>query len=83
MSLYGVALDIEVKRILTQFKILLQKKNGANVRSLEQIFHKYDKNGNKKLDKEEFTNALADFGYVKLLTYSLDFSLRSLKFKHC
>ena len=47
MSLFGVGLDIEVKRINTQFKIQIQKKGGIGVRSLASIFKKYDKNGSK------------------------------------
>ncbi len=62
MSLYGVGLDIEVKRIVTNFKILLQKKNGVAIRSLADIFRRADKNHNKFLDQNEFTNALAEFG---------------------
>lgn len=62
MSLFGVGLDIEVKRISTQFKILIQKKGGIGIRSLAAIFRRWDKNGNKKLDKQEFEEALAEFG---------------------
>lgn len=62
MSLFGVGLDIEVKRINTQFKIQIQKKSGVGIRSLAQIFRKADRNQNKKLDFTEFTQALADFG---------------------
>lgn len=50
MSLYGVAIEIEVKRINTQFKIFLQKRGGVGIRSLAAIFKKFDKNGNKKLN---------------------------------
>jgi hypothetical protein len=60
MSLYGVGLEIEVKRINTQFKIFLQKKQKVGIKSLASIFKKADKNGNKVLDQEEFTNALAE-----------------------
>lgn len=60
MSLYGVGLEIEVKRISTQFKILLQKKQRVGIKSLAAIFKKADKNGNKVLDQEEFSNALAE-----------------------
>jgi hypothetical protein len=62
MSLFGVGLDIEVQRINTQFKIFLQKKNGVGIRSLASIFRKCDLNGNKKLEKDEFINALAEIG---------------------
>lgn len=62
MSLFGVGLDIEVRRITTNFKILLQKKSGIAIRSLAAIFRKADRNGNKVLDQNEFTEALAQFG---------------------
>ena len=62
MSLFGVALSVEVNRINTQFKIFLQKKGGIGIRSLASIFRKADKNGNKKLDQAEFTQALSELG---------------------
>jgi hypothetical protein len=62
MSLFGVGLDIEVKRINTNFKILIQKKGGIGIRTLGTIFRRLDNNGNKRLDEEEFTQALAEFG---------------------
>jgi len=62
MSLYGVGLNVEISRINTQFKILLQKKGGIGIRSLAIIFKRLDSNGNNTLDKAEFTQALADFG---------------------
>ena len=61
MSLFGVGLDIEIKKINTQFKILLQKKGGIGIRTLAVIFRRFDTNGNKRLDQEEFTQALAEF----------------------
>jgi hypothetical protein len=61
MSLYGVGLEIEVKRINTQFKIFIQKRGGVGIRALAAIFKKFDKNGNNTLNQEEFTQALADF----------------------
>ena len=62
MSLFGVGLDIEVKRINTQFKMQIQKKGGIGLRTLGTIFRRMDRNGNKKLDMEEFTEALNTFG---------------------
>lgn len=61
-QLFGVGLDIEVKRINTQFKMQLQKKGGIGIRTLGTIFRQMDNNGNKRLDQEEFTQALATFG---------------------
>ena len=51
-----------MKRIVTNFKIQLQKKDGVAIRSLADVFRRHDKNHNKVLDQNEFTNALADFG---------------------
>lgn len=62
MSLFGVGLDIEVKRINTNFKILIQKKGSAGLRSLAAILRKHDASGRKSLTKDAFTEALAEFG---------------------
>jgi hypothetical protein len=62
MSLFGVGLDIEVNRINTQFKMQIQKRGGIGIRSLAVIFKRMDYNGNKKLDIQEFTEALNSFG---------------------
>ena len=50
MSLFGVGLDIEVKKINTQFKILIQKKGGIGIRSLAKILASQDRNGSNTLD---------------------------------
>lgn len=57
--LFGVGLDIEVKRINNNFKMQMAKKGGMGIRSISKIFKQFDKNGNKKLDIEEFEQALA------------------------
>jgi hypothetical protein len=62
MSLYGVGLEIEVKRINTQFKMQIQKKGGIGLRTLAVIFKQMDTNGSHSLSVEEFTEALANFG---------------------
>ena len=61
-QLYGVGLDIEVARINNQFKMQIQKRGGIGIRSLGVIFRQMDNNRNRKLDKEEFTEALSTFG---------------------
>jgi len=61
-QLYGVGLDIEVGRINNQFKMQIQKRGGIGIRSLGVLFRRMDNNGNKKLDREEFTEALAAYG---------------------
>jgi calcyphosin len=58
-QLYGVGLNVEVNRINCQFKMKLAKMGGLGIRSLGVIFRRFDHNGNKKLDKDEFTEALA------------------------
>lgn len=61
--LYGVGLDIETKRILMCFKMQIMKSGGGlGIRTLSTIFRRLDQNGNRKLDKQEFTDALASFG---------------------
>ena len=59
--LYGVGLDIQVKKLNTEFKMQIQKRGGIGIRTLGRIFRRMDNNGNKKLDMEEFTEALASF----------------------
>jgi len=61
-QLYGVGLDIEVGRINNQFKMQIQKRGGIGIRSLGVIFRRMDFNGNRKLNQQEFAEALATFG---------------------
>jgi hypothetical protein len=62
--LYGVGLDIEVKRINNAFKMQIMKKGGGvGLRTLGTIFRQMDNNRNRKLDQQEFSDALAAFGY--------------------
>lgn len=61
-QLYGVGLNIEVGRINNQFKMQIQKRGGIGIRSLGRLFRRMDNNGNKKLDLEEFNQALNEYG---------------------
>lgn len=89
MAFYGVGLEVKVRELNLQFKLLIQQKGGNGVRGLKQIFKKADVNGNGKLDISEFEQALAMFGYVEISMIkfvnsnnSLGFSQRKLSFKH-
>ena len=62
MAFYGVGLEVKVRELSLQFKMLIQQKGGNGVRGLKQIFRKADYNGNGKLDISEFEQALASFG---------------------
>jgi len=61
-QLYGVGLNIEVNRLNAQFKMEIQKRGGLGIRTLGVIFRRMDFNGNRKLDLEEFTEALNTYG---------------------
>jgi Ca2+-binding EF-hand superfamily protein len=61
MSLYGVGLDIEVKRIVLKLKLNISKRK-ANLYNLRKIFKRYDKDNSGKLCSSGFEEALADFG---------------------
>lgn len=61
-QLFGVGLNIEINRLNTEFKMKIAKQGGLGIRSIGVIFRRMDTNGNKKLNQEEFTEALATFG---------------------
>lgn len=65
MAFYGVGLDVKVRELNLQFKLTIQQKGGIGLRSLARIFKRMDFNGNKKLDANEFEQALAAFGYLR------------------
>ncbi len=49
--LFGVGLDIEVKKINMNFKMQIMKRGGGQgIRTLEAIFRRMDANGNRRLD---------------------------------
>ncbi len=62
MAFYGVGLDVKVRELNMQFKLAIQQKGGNGLRSLKRIFDRMDENGNKKLDVQEFEQALSAFG---------------------
>ena len=66
-QLFGVGLDIEVKRINNQFKMQIAKRGGIGIRSLAVIFRQMDSQGRNRLDQEDFAQALATFGYSYFL----------------
>ena len=54
---------MQVKKLINDLKIYLLIKGGIGLRSLSYIFKKMDFNGNKKLDQQEFIDALGQFGF--------------------
>lgn len=63
MALYGVDLNITVKKIIMDLKLSLTKYGGINIKNLKRLFKEFDYNGNGKLEKYEFQQALAKFGF--------------------
>ena len=61
MSLYGIGLDVEVKRIILKLKLNISKRK-ACLYTLRKIFKGYDKEATGKLSSSTFEEALADFG---------------------
>ena len=62
MAFHGIGLDSKINELNLQFKMHLRQKGGIGIRSLGKIFNRVDFNGNKKLDMEEFKDALALYG---------------------
>jgi len=54
MALYGVDLNITVKKIMMDLKLSLTKYGGINIKNLKRLFKQFDSNGNGKLEKYEF-----------------------------
>ena len=63
MALYGVGLDVNIKRIQLELKLEISRKSGKNIQELQKIFMSMDKNRNGKLDIKEFELGLASFGF--------------------
>jgi Ca2+-binding EF-hand superfamily protein len=51
-----------VRELNLKFKLAIQQKGGVGIRALRRVFHQMDFNGNKKLDCQEFEQALAAYG---------------------
>jgi hypothetical protein len=62
MAYFGVDLDCRVQELNLQFKNIIRSRGGIGIRSLGVIFRQMDNNRNRKLDVEEFEQALAAFG---------------------
>jgi len=63
MAYFGVDLDVRIKELNLSFKNQVRQRGGGNgIRTLGTIFRQMDNNGNKKLDIEEFEQALNTYG---------------------
>jgi Ca2+-binding EF-hand superfamily protein len=51
-----------VRELNLKFKLAVQSRGGVGIRTLRRIFRQMDFNGNKKLDPQEFEQALGSFG---------------------
>jgi len=63
MSLFGVALDITVKRINYEIRLVLHRQDLKEVKELTGVFEAFDVSGQKKLTFKEFEAALKKCGY--------------------
>lgn len=65
MALYGVGLEVEMKRLLLDFKMkLAQKGFNKGIKSLRYFFKQSDLNGNRKLEPAEFRECLQNVGLI-------------------
>ena len=65
MALYGVGLEVEMKRLLLDFKMkLAQKGFNKGIKTLRMFFREADLNGNKKLEPNEFYQCLKKVGLI-------------------
>jgi Ca2+-binding EF-hand superfamily protein len=60
-QLYGVGLDIEIKRVCTQLKMQIVKRGGIGMRALAITLARADIACCQTMDAEEFESALASF----------------------
>ena len=68
MSLYGVGIDVEVKRIHLKMKLALSKRGGCGVEGLSKILQSCDKDGTGGICMKSFESALAEFGLFAKVT---------------
>ena len=61
-TLYGVGLDVEVKRIHLKMKLALSKRSGTGIGCLRKLFKQADPKGTGKLCVKAFEACLAEFG---------------------
>jgi len=64
MALYGVGLEMTVKKLNYEYLLTIKKKGGNGLKILAAIFRQYDFKGTGKLDMEDFGAALAQYGFV-------------------
>jgi len=68
MALYGVGLDVTVKKIHLDLKLAMARQRGKTLKGLENIFTQADKFGYGKLSKKEFEACLGKFGFFPKIT---------------
>jgi Ca2+-binding EF-hand superfamily protein len=68
MSLYGVGIDVEVKRIHMKMKLALSKRGGSGIECLRRIFAGMDKDCVGQVCKKSFQCALEEFGLFTKVT---------------
>lgn len=64
MALFGVALDIEVKRINYEIRLVLRRQGLKEVKALIPVFETFGVKGKEKLTISEFEAALKKCGYA-------------------
>ena len=70
MALYGVGLDVTVKRIHSDLKLHLAKKQGGlGLKQLKEVFTMMDRNGNGSIEFPELEMALSHIGFFLCLLF--------------
>ena len=68
MSLYGVGLDVEVKRIHLKMKLAISKRGGSGIENLKKLLRGMDTDGSGKMCIKAFESALGEFGLFTKVT---------------